>query len=249
MIRNIKALGLTALAAMAMAAVFASAAHATPNGVFKAGATPNTHTATVITASQEGLASQNFFETDSGVTNCTNTGVTFSGSDADGTATELAATPTYHECLAAGTNPMTVDMNGCSYNFDQPTHVAEHKTWTGNVDVVCPGSNRIEITAFVFGGTGHDGDSFLACNTTVLPANNLGHVVYHNKPAGGVTPKDYLTLDVTVSGITYEEHGFGCANDTELTHNGVYKSTVIVKADNPNTPAADDHDLWISTHG
>jgi hypothetical protein len=251
MTRNIKALGLTALAALAMAAVSASAAQAVPDGVFTAGKTPNTHTASVITVSQEGFAEQNFFETDIQGTNCTKTGVSFGANDADGTATELAVFATYSECLTGGLLPFTVHMNGCHYNLNQPTSVegTNHKTWKGTVDIACPKNELIEIREFAFGGTGHDGHAFLTCATTVLPQNNLGHVTYHNREGVEEASRDWLTLDITLSGITYVEHGFFCANETtETTSNGSYKITVTLRADNPNTPAADDHDLWISTH-
>jgi hypothetical protein len=94
----------------------------------------------VITGHQEGTPAHNIFMNDSWDMTCTNTGVSLSGSDAGGTATELTAFLTYNQCFAHEAWPLTFDLNGCHYDFDQPTHVAdsEHKTWKSTVDVVCP---------------------------------------------------------------------------------------------------------------
>jgi len=243
MIRNLKALGLMAVAALALSAMFASAAQAAPDGVFTAGLTPSTHTQTVVTGHQYGVAAENVFKTAGGASEvtCENSGVTFEGTDTDGTWTEITITPTYKDCTANGL-PATVTMNGCKYNFDQPEEISgPDTTWTSTVDLECTSPAVVELDIYL-GGT-KTAHNTKICTVTVLPANNLGHVIYHNI-AGSGSVKDDVTATVDVSNVPVEEHGAACPDGNTKATTATYTSNVTLTAE---SEAGVAHDLWIST--
>jgi hypothetical protein len=115
----------------------------------------------------------------------------FSGSYTGGTtATDLTITPHYTECTGGG-QAVTVTVNGCTYTFTQPTS----KT-TGNVDLLCPGSNVITID--IPAGN---------CSLTIGPQTLKGDVDYTNQTeASG--KKDVL-VTATVIEIDHTVHGPG----------------------------------------
>jgi len=243
MIRNIKALGLTAVAACATSAMFASAAQAAPDGVFTAGLTPGTHTQTVVTGHQYGTEAENVFVTAGGASkvSCENSGVTLEGTDTDGTWTEITITPTYKDCTANGL-PMTVTMNGCKYNLDRPEEISgPDTTWTSTVDLECTSPSVVELDIYL-GGT-KTAHNTKICTETILPANNLGHVIFHNiTGSGGV--KDDLTATVDLSNMPVEEHGAACPDGNTKATTLTCTSNITLTAE---SEAGASHDLWIST--
>ena len=141
MIRNLKALGLLFVAALAMSAVAASGAQAEEGdpGTFTAGKTGGEpeHTHSEIVGTQVGTAHDNHFITEEGSVNCTNSGVSYTGTTETGTETELTITPNYEECWTYTTVdpetietglPVTVKTTGCDYNFNQPEAKANKTT-------------------------------------------------------------------------------------------------------------------------
>jgi hypothetical protein len=146
--------------------------------------------------------------------------------------TTLTITPTYTGCQLHGLGiNVTVNMNGCHYRFETPTVIpgtANHTTWHSNVTVVCPGTNVISVS-----GTG--------CTITV-PGQTLGKVDYHLQGSGST--RDVL-VNSTVTGITYNSHGFLCNNTTHRS-NGTYSGEVTTKAFNAVT--GNQVGAWIETH-
>jgi hypothetical protein len=246
MIRNLKVLGLMAVAALALSVMVASTAQAAPNGILTAGLTPGTHTSVILTGEQYGAATENYFETFSGSRiHCENSGVKFIGSST-GTSTRVTGvSPTYKDCVAttaAGTLPATVTANECTYSFNQPEAQGGDTTWKSTVDLVCPAGKSIEVEIYQTGtSTAHHTK---LCTITLEPKTNMSHVLFHNKPAEGIT-KDDLTAKITLSGISYEEHGVLCPDGNTVTRTDwFYNSTVTIKAEQAD---GTQDDLWIST--
>jgi len=239
MIRNIKALGLVALAALV---VGATAAQAVPNGVYTAGITsPLTHTTSNLHGEQYGTAAENFFKTPASEFNCENTGVTFSGTISNGTATSMVAVPSYKDCTANGL-PATIIINGCTYTLDQPEAIeGGDTTWSNTVDLVCPGGKAIELEVFL-GGT-KTAHNTKICTITILPANNMGQVISHNI-AGAGGKKDDITVTADVSNIPVEEHGAACPDGNTKAVVGTYKNSVTLTGKNAS---GELDDVWVGT--
>jgi hypothetical protein len=249
MIRILKTLGLAACAAMAMSAFFATGASAQHGGLgeFRSGlTTTNKHTATNWTATQYGSATENVFKAFSDKLNCTNTKTLFHGST-KGTDTTLSATATYEECSVLTATephgiarPVTVKMNGCTFQFNQPSMVigSAHNTWTGTVDVVCSAGNSIEVTVFSCGThTSHSG--FSVCTEKIAAQKGKGPVEYHNVKGGtSGTGLDDITVTVRATGISVTKEGLCGAGSTNAAE---YISNLTVRSEK--------HDLWIATHG
>lgn len=262
MTRNLmKALGVIAAAALAMSAVFASAAQAETAKEFKSGKTGGDpeHTTSTLHGVQEGEEANNFFQVggpEGDKITCTNSGVTFAGNtDADGTNSLLTMTPTYEECWQVGTTRnVTVDTNGCDYTFTQPTELADGKI-TGEAELHCPEGKTIEVTVFSSFVQTHEGShGTQLCNITVSPVVSTtdttpateqklhGHVMYTNLTDHEVTEgvkNDAVTVNATIEGIYWKKHGLcGSAEG----HDGVYNNQVIVTG---SAGAEKHHDVWI----
>lgn len=125
------------------------------------------------------------------------------------TAQELTLTPTYTGASAFGLNA-TIDMNGCEYTITGSGTPA----LTADVDIVCnrTAGKVIEVTT-------------LTCTVTIPAQSVGGHVTFTNGPGF------HVSANFTLSGITYEGHGF-CPNlsATALTHNGTYAGGTTFKA-------------------
>lgn len=246
MLRNIKALGLLAVAALAMSAMSASGAQA-QNGVFTAGETGIGHEGGEIFGEQ--IGELNKFTTAGGEVECEV--AQFSGADADGTATELTINANYRDCLANGL-PATVTMNGCTYTFNQPataTTPDETKHMTGTVDLVCPEKNNVIIEIYLFGSvTNH---AFKVCTQTVEPFENGGHVIYTS--AKNEAGDDVVIVEANVNEIPYVEDNQACsAGEQTIPHTtsgedgAIYESTVEVEGVFDSETEEGVTDLWIS---
>jgi hypothetical protein len=129
MTRNLKALGLAIVAALALTALVVSSASAT-NPQFHS---EDAHTN--ITGEQE---VRNTFSVNAGTIHCST--ATFEGTSSLATTTQLTIAPTYKSCnlttVTLETLEAVVDMNGCHYLF----------TSNGEVHLNCP-SAPIRVTA------------------------------------------------------------------------------------------------------
>jgi hypothetical protein len=239
MIRNLKALGLMAVAALAMSAMFASAAQANNagTGTYTCGKTsPLTHTTCIIHGEQYGTTAENFFEAGGEKIHCENKGVTYTSHSANGTSADLTVTPHYKDCTTASNLPATVTMNGCTYTFTRPTTTGGTPKWDATVDLVCPvGVVGVDIHVYLFGTpTSH---SVQVCTITVLPKNNMTGTTAE---AGVKETKDDLTVKANITKIKYEKSGSCGAESAETA---IFKSNITVTAKNA---AGEPDDLWLS---
>ena len=206
MTRNLKALGLALVAALAMSAVAASGASATP---FHFGSDHSDHV--ILAGTQH--AGEDVFTTDAGTVRC-NT-ATYSGTinEADTATNEVSVTPAYSNCKAFGFINVPIHVNGCQYKFTAITK--EGSNYEGKVDIVCPG-NPISITA-------------PGCEVTVGSQNALGSITYTNVGSG--TTRE-VTVDVNISGIHYYQHDTGITCTTGTKTNGLYVGSGLVTGRN-----------------
>jgi hypothetical protein len=253
--RYLKAVGLAALAALMASAMFASAASAEEPGLLTAGATPETHKAADITATQYGGPAEteedwNFFTGKPGsgeLVTCDN--ATMAGTTTSGTVKELTVEADYRECQADG-QAATVTMNGCDYILTQPTTVGEE--YTGKADLTCPENNKIQIHVYLFGNSTSGTHSFNVCTIEVYPHDEGphreqelgGHVMYKDVPE---SDPDDVTATVTLDEITVDDNCSGEHHETE----GVYKQTLTVEAFEHDKlhNAENQLDLWLSKEG
>jgi hypothetical protein len=207
MARRIKKLGLAAIAVLALTAVAANAAQAT---TFTAATYPAT-----ITGEQ---TAKHVFHTTAGSIKCET--ATFAGVKTLGAASEtFEMAPTYEKCFLGGTDPVTITMNSCTYNF----HAAASGSATGKVDVVCPSGKHIEIDIGQISG----------CHIDVPAQTGLGNLTYTNNATG-----NDINVNINVTGIKYQLTGAAeaCvasqkeANETRT--DGTYTGEATVKGTN-----------------
>jgi hypothetical protein len=224
---NLKALGLALLAAFAMSAVMASAAHATSK--FTASAYP-----TVITGTQEGNGSEanNYFQSTTGnKVHCPELDVKYEATITEA-STSVTVTPHYGsttstpcDATAGGTFDATIHLNGCHYIFNALTNTSATDTH-GSAELKCPTGTEITITV-------------VTCVIHIPPQTISSGITFTNIAAHGPTLEDYITVDVNVeNGITYTEtDAFLCPfNGNTHTGEGDFKASVSVKGfvDNGN---------------
>jgi hypothetical protein len=234
MIRSLKVLGLLAVAALSMSAMFASAAQAQHQlGVYTAGITPETFTSSVIHGEQYGIVNDNFFEFFGVKTECPNSGGTFTGTIPKEGTTTLTVTPHYKDCQVP-LGPTAFTMNGCDYTFTQPTRASPAAVWTAKVDLFCPVGSKIEW---------HWG-SFPICTIKIYPAGGGTHQTL----GGGVTyatgtksNRDDITANINLTEITASKEGLCGAGHTEA---GVIRSKITFTG--KDEVAGTVHDLWIA---
>ncbi len=252
MIRNLKVLGLLAVAALAISALAASAAQAEVGepGTFTAGLTPSTHTHTEIHGEQYGTHEDNFFSSAAGVLSCENQHVTYTGTSKTGEDTELSIAPSYGGCrtLEEGKTglPVKVETHECEYQFKRPKTI-EGGQYTGTAGLECPeGVAGIDVRVYLFGSPPPTGTpSVEVCHVTVEPFKELGHIVYTNQkdayePTEDGEKYDDITVEATVEKIPYTISG--TCHETETREDAVFKSKVTVIGGTEEN----HHDLWIS---
>jgi hypothetical protein len=215
MTRNLKALGLALVAAMAFCAVVVSAASADE---FRAESAPLT-----LTGKQD-PGTLDKFTTTAGTLECEE--ATYHATTATSPASSITITPpVYGSCSVAGI-PSTVHMNGCDYKFTIDAAPAT----TGTVHVECPttvGPPHVthEITITV-------GFPTVKC-TIHVHEQTIGGIIYTNVGAGATRE---ITIDVNATGLTYTETagtGLGACSTSSTQHNGTYvgKATVTGEVD------------------
>jgi hypothetical protein len=254
MIRNLKVLGLLAFAALAMSAMFASAASAQKKGVLTTGATPSTHTTSTLHATQYGDTTHNYFRVGKDYVSCENSGVTMTSTPITGGTIEdnITMEPTYKDCytfLPEEGHPedrvATVFMEECDYTLHQPENLeGSHLKWTGNTTLYCPeGKTGPVVKIYQFGSqTSH---SFQVCEIKVTPFSNKPHYIATVDSDAIVTTspevkKDDLTVTVTVKNFKVHKSGL-CGSET--TEDSEYINTLTVTA----TEGGKHDDVWIST--
>jgi hypothetical protein len=176
MIRNLKALGLAALALAAFGAFSASSAQAADE--FHCSVNP-----CKLTAKQDGTgttAHQVFIVENAAKTeqvSFTCHGITGEGEFSGNTATSIATSNiSYNTCTVNGSPGVTVDMNGCSYKF---TASAAGTTDGDQVHVECAVGKKIQVTIPEIG-----------CTFEIGP-QTLSGIGYHTI---GTTPNREVTL-------------------------------------------------------
>jgi hypothetical protein len=210
MIRNLKVLGLAFAAAFALSAVMASGAMA--NKLFTS---PESTGTTYLTGDTH--AGDKVFSTDTGEETCGTE--TYSGSVAGTSSATVTVTPTYSNChlIFIFTFNVTIDVNGCGFVFTIESGANANNE--GSTEIECPAGKVIEVTA-------------PGCTVTVPPQSGLTKVTYTNKGNAVPAKEMDITVDFSITGITYEEHntiGSTCANSTSHTTNGTYAGAATVR--------------------
>lgn len=218
MIRNLKALGLAAMAVFAMSAVVAQAAQA--EALFHSDSSSSFLEGSQVTTNE--------FSVTTGIVKCTT--ATFTGTVAAATTSTVRVHPTYTGCKLAGQKAEVVT-TGCDYLFHATETDGSAEAILATVDVVCEAGKEITV-------------SKEGCTVTV-GSQSLNGITINNTNPGATSEKD---VDVTanVTGITYVETGATCAG-SGLHHTGTYKGTVTVKGyvDNAGTKEGQTG-IWVS---
>lgn len=190
MTRNLKALGLVLLAALAINASAASAAEFHSEGT-------ETELAGTLEGSQEIITSLGTMKCATG---------TYTGKMSGSTASTLTVAPTYKNC-SIGTSPVEVEMNGCEYQFHAGIG------GTGSTSLLCP--KEKEITFTVRNMFGED-----VCTLHVHPETGHRTVTYTNVGVGTTREivKHVEIVGVTYS-ETKGTSFFEACKTTKTTHN------------------------------
>jgi hypothetical protein len=206
MLSKAKGLGAALMAVLAIGAIAASAAQATPTftGFSTPGGVP-THEHTIIEGTTEEGSVFRLAYGPIGTLECHEslTGTSLTGDD-----TELTIIPVYTYPDTSGKTDCTTDiggtkftthinMNGCDYVFHSGTATADPDVHSGTTDIKCP-SGPITITITKLGS------EETKCTVTVGSQNGLGPVKYTNKTA--TKPTD-VTVDSEINNITYSSAG------------------------------------------
>lgn len=216
MIRNLKALGLSLIAVLAMGALSASSASAVDHFT---NSLPG-----VQPALMTGIGHEDVFTAGGTKFECTTArfaatavmGTTEATVDAEYTG-KPKDTPHGVPCTATG-GDITVDMNGCHYVLTGNTTGSDNGT-DATVWITCPTGKVIQITQ---PGTG--------ATITVPPQTpTIGGVAYTNIKSPDHAGGSAVTIKSTVTGITYECHGFACHFGPQTSgQNATYTGHVIV---------------------
>ena len=180
MTRNLKALGLALVAAMALGAIGAQGASAHE---FRSGAAD-----TVLTGSIE--SGEHLFVGKAGVEPVKCSAATFEGRNAGTERDTVTVHPKYSSCSFLG-EPASVHTGGCNYIFDSDTTTSTHSS-TGEhatVDIECEASHYIEVTTEF-------------CDIRFNAQTSLHGVRYTEVP--NHSGKEAVTVNATVKTIAFE---------------------------------------------
>jgi hypothetical protein len=216
MTRKLEVLAIALVALSAIAAVAAPAAFA-ENFHFGLGAEDTTFTGS--------LDGSDALAVDSGKLLCkTNTykGNVFSLSKK---TPVFDAIPTYTGCTFNNIN-ITVDPNACSFLFN--AEMVESGKFEGSTDIFCTDKKPMKVTA-------------PGCTITIFEQSPLKKVTYTN--IGGA--KKEITIDLNLSGITYEEDNVAplnqCMNPGKKTNNGTYIGAILMTGEDK---LSNQVDIW-----
>ena len=240
MTRNLKALGLALIAALALGAIGAQGASAVVEHSFRSDAQ---NAVTVLTGQNEG---QHTFRAGTGGPTIHCTEATFSGTNAGNIRDFVTVHPKYNSCTAFGAAaPVTTD--GCNYElFSNTTSGGHFSGEHAAVSVECEPNHDITVDA--------------ACKVTFQESHNSVTV---NRSLHGVTyaplsnnhggsSKHSITVKATVGGITYTTVGglaciaIGKPQGTLYT-DGIYEGNVSVTGYEDNTGVAPTSSTTIGT--
>lgn len=213
--RNLKALGLGLVAALAMNSAIAATAAA---DLFRAEQYP-----AQVTGDQDGQIDQ--LTTTAGALTCEE--IKYVGTF-NAASTEATLTPSYGKCKMAGL-PSIVDVNGCSYKLTQTTAGAEPTT--SRVDILCPAGQEITVTV---NENGPPNTLTTKCIIHIPPQNELIHINWTNI---GTTTTREITGHITISNLTYR-HTAGSgpgACTTGHAANGSYTGKIRITGEDPTT--------------
>ncbi len=198
MIRNIKILGITVVAAMALSAVVASAAMAVPQF------TASTYPAQVTGTSAVGAEK---FKTDGGTIECKGHFLSASLGAANST---LTVTPKYSECTAFGGLNATFNTEGCTYVF-HATELVSAGVYKHHVDIVCPAGQSVKFVAST-------------CKAEIKSQTGLTTVKTTNSGTSVVVNPEVTKIAYTVT----EDGFLCPFTGTGSTNNGEYTGAVTV---------------------
>jgi hypothetical protein len=219
MTRNLKALGLTFAAVLAMGAIVAQAAQAAPT------VTPASYPAILTTSA---VGNQKYVTNTGQELECTGvSGKSTIASAGSGDTVVTVENIAYSGCTAkvgAQTLPLTVNMTGCDYKFSggaatvgEPNHFAG-----GSVVIECPlNVTGPDMTAYATAAK-HAANEPL-CTFTFWKGVNSGSITYTNT-AG--SPNDYDRKLVNIQTDVTRDGSILCGNPGTATWNG----EVTVKA-------------------
>jgi hypothetical protein len=225
MIRKLKRLGISLIAAFAMSSVVASAASAEAFWFKTDGSALST---TTLTGSQVG---QNVFEVDAGKLTCST--VTYSGSISGNTATTFTINPHYTGCVSFGTFPSTVTMNSCRYviHTDTKSGTEYHATTT----IECDGNDEIIVTAKTAAGV-------VKCVTHIPPQNLGTGKSFKNIIKNGIAILTIIDLILNLKYSQKEGEGLGKCPNALNTTNGKYSGSGELEGRNA---AGEATALWV----
>jgi hypothetical protein len=211
--RNLKALGLAMVAALALSAVAVSGAQAVENHHLTVQTAP-----AIITAEDH---VNNRFVITGGEHEVECTTAKYKGTVPDATSTEVTVTPEYSGCkVDPPFGPSaTVDVNHCAYILTGDTNANGHAP----VHVECSGEpqSEITITYSLFGSS---------CVVHVPAQTPTGGGVHYTQTVNPTTNKKDVTVNVTVEGIHYKETGSGFCPATHEGIDGTLNGAVTAQA-------------------
>ncbi len=192
MIRRSKTIVLPMVAMLALGALVAQAASASPLTV-----TNGASGTTFYTGDQDGGI---HVFTSSAEVKCK--GAVFTAKSTGASVNDLTVTPTYTDCSAFGFATAHVNVNGCTFTFTTPSDSGFNQvTWSGSqLHIIC-GAKEIEITPMVFGMPVCT--QFIGAQTA-----NSGNVI--GTSTGGTGESMDITLDINLTGISYTGTGGAC---------------------------------------
>lgn len=184
MIRNLRTLGLTVMAVLALGAVSASGAQAelakftAPEGY-------------PILLKGEQLGA-NLMSIASGVRTISCASMILQGSLAAESAASEGITAEYGECTGNGETSATINMTGCTYTLTLTSTRPTSGTGKGKFAVSCASSTGIDIRIYSKGVEHAEGKEL--CRYRVPPQTLSGELEWHNRNVGTATEDIELTL-------------------------------------------------------
>ncbi|MEZ5076453.1 MAG: hypothetical protein R2725_03310 [Solirubrobacterales bacterium] len=199
--RNITALGLALVAALAFGAVLASAASANE---FTAEAE-----SVEVTADQteEG---QHVFSVEGSEVKC-NTAHFATEGEVAAPAESLEVHPEYGGCTAFGFVGSTIDTEGCNYVLNAGSTKTSGDTYDGNIDLICSESAVIKVTA----GT---------CEAQIGSQEGLTEIMYTNLTGSGEVE---VEANVTGIAVNKTKDGFLCPLSGTGEATGTYTGDTV----------------------
>jgi hypothetical protein len=240
MIRNLKTLGLTLFASLALGVVAASAASAQEQGVLTSDGpvtltgktTPETVNITLAAFGSQ-LACPNKLYTGHKYNVTPHEGI-------PNGATTTTITLHYGACTWSIFNfPTTVDMNGCDYVFDlgKTTPAGnKEKTYGITTTVVCPPEKHIQVTTFT-SGSAHGVGTTSFCTITITE-NAAGYQGLHATDLGTGKIRIHGTIQSITADMDRGPHPlpFGVACNEAETEAAEVAFDMTVSGHNPAKP-------------